>query len=149
MQSPRPHVLPRDAAHASWRIPAPLRTTARAFAEALFATEAGPPPAARVAWLLDDVEDFLGRAGGRSQAIFSASMLALTTLAPLTIGAAPPLARLGWRDRVRAVERFEQTPLGLAVLGAKAMLCFVWYEHPDSAGEIGYDGGCLDAGGAR
>lgn len=152
---PPPSITPPDAARVSWRLPGPLRRTARAFAEALFADDAGPPPPDRLDWLLDDVEDFLGRSGGRAQGVFQASMLALATLAPLAVGRPLPLWALDWETRVKAVERFEQTPLGLAVLGAKAMLCIVWYEHPAAQAEIGYDRGCLgpagteDAAGAK
>ena len=37
----------------------------------------------------------------------------------------------------------EETPLSLAFFGAKAVLCIVWYEHPDSAREIGWSSTCL------
>lgn len=141
-----PRRPPADAPHVAWRMPKPLRFTARAFAEALFASDDGPPDAARLDWLLDEVEDFLARSGFRAQAVFQASMLALATTAPLTIGKPVPLPLLDWRERIHAIERFERTPLGLAVLGAKAMLCLVWYEHPEAAKEIGFDGRCLDAG---
>lgn len=134
-----------DARRTDWRMPGPLRRAARAVAEALFADDAGPPPPERIEWTLDDVEDFLARSGPRARAIFQASMLALTTLAPLTVGRPVPLFALGYRARAEAIERFERTPLGLAVLGAKAMLCIVYYEHPDSAAEIGFDGRCKEA----
>ncbi len=49
-------------------------------------------------------------------------------------------------DRVHAIEKFEQTPLGLAVLGAKATLCFIWYEHPDVMREVRIDTECLTVG---
>lgn len=35
----------------------------RTFAEALFSTEAGPPPAARMDWLMKETKDYLQRAG--------------------------------------------------------------------------------------
>lgn len=126
-----------------WRMPRPIRRAARGVAEALFHADEGPPDPARLEWMLDDIEDFLGRAGVRSQAIFQASITALTALAPLTVGRPLPLFLLPVKTRAKAIERFEQTPLGLAVLGAKATLCIVYYEHPDSAAEIGFDGGCM------
>ncbi len=136
---------PPDARRTDWRMPRPLRRATRSIAEALFADDAGPPPPDRIEWTLDDVEDFLAHSGPRARAIFQASILTLTTLAPLTIGRPVPLFALDYRDCARAIERFEATPLGLAVLGAKAMLCIVYYEHPDSAAEIGFDGRCQEA----
>ncbi len=134
-----------DARHTDWRMPRTLRRATRAVVEALFADESGPPPEERIDWTVEDVEDFLARSGPRARTIFRASMLALTALAPLTIGRPLPLVALDYRARAEAIERFERTPLGLAVLGAKAMLCIVYYEHPDSAAEIGFDGRCKEA----
>ena len=53
------------------------------------------------------------------------------------------------RQEWSADPRQWKTPLGLAVLGAKAMLCIVWYEHPAAQAEIGYDRGCLGPAGAE
>lgn len=125
-------------------MPGPMRRVARAFAEALFADDAGPPPADRLDWLMDDLEHLLAHAGGRARALFGASMLALTTVAPALSAKPRPLWSIPWQERVHVIERFETTPLGLAVLGAKAMLCFCWYEHPEVAKEIGFDGLPLD-----
>jgi hypothetical protein len=43
----------------------------------------------------------------------------------------------------------ERSALGLAVFGAKAILCIVYYEHPDAAGAVGFDASCLDGERAR
>lgn len=138
-----PRIVVPDAIPPTWTMPSPLRTAARAFAVALFRTQAALPPEERIEWLLDELEDYLGRAGARTQLVFGASMTAITTLAPLTIGRPPPLGSLPTMDRVHAIEKFEQTPLGLAVLGAKATLCFLWYEHPDVMREVRIDTACL------
>lgn len=122
-------------------MPRPLRRAARAFAEAVFTADEGPPPSDRLDWAIDDLEHFLALSGPRARAVFQASMLAVTTLSPLTIRRAGPLWRLRIEDRIEAIEAFEKTPLGLAVFGAKALICIVYYEHPDSAAEIGFDGG--------
>ena len=44
---------------------------------------------------------------------------------------------------MRALQTIEETPLSLALLGAKAILCIVYFEHPDAAREIGWDQACL------
>ena len=133
----------KDVIDVSWKMPAPIRATARAFAEALFLTDEGVPPTDRVDWLLEELEDYLARSGIRAQLVFQASMTALLTLAPLSDGKPVPLTSLSPEARAHAIERFEATPLGLAVLGGKAMLCLIWYEHPEVRQDVGIDDQCL------
>jgi len=128
--------------------PPPRRVVARAraIAEALFATEAGPPPAARLAWLLDDFGDFAAHAGPRARFLLALCSFAVTWLAPLMVWRLPPLARLSVADRSEAIERLERTPLSVAVLGIKAILCILYWEHPDAMREMGADRTCLTSG---
>jgi len=116
---------------------------ARVVAEALFSTEDGPPPAERLDWMERDLADFFGHVSRRARLIFLVTIGALYYLAPLLIGRLSTLRGLDWRDRVRAIEALDQTPLNLALLAAKAMLCIVYFEHPDAAAEIGWDQECL------
>jgi hypothetical protein len=109
----------------------------RAVAEAMFAGEDGPPPASRVEWLCRDFDDFVERAGPRSELIMTGALFAASWLAPLAIGRRPPLARLSLGDRCRALEQLEKTPAGLPLLALKAILCTIYYEHPDALREIG------------
>lgn len=138
---PRLHV--EDAAEFDWKVPRPLRPATRAFAEALFFTDAGAPDPKRIDWLLDELDDYLARSGTRAQLVFQGAITALQTLAPLSDGKPVPLTMLSPEARAKAIEKFEETALGLAVLGAKAMLCLIWYEHPEVRADIGIDGGCL------
>ena len=46
-------------------------------------------------------------------------------------------ATLPLEARIQALERFENGPLGIAMFAVKTLLCFIWYEHPDSAIEAG------------
>ena len=119
------------------------RETARAVAEALFATEAGPPDGARLDWLCEDLDHFFAHAGERAKLTFVLCLLAIAVLAPLMILRLPPFRRLSRAHRAHALERFEQSPLALAVFGAKAVLCILWYEHPASRAQIGDDGQCM------
>ena len=116
---------------------------ARAVAEALFAGDAGPPPEARVAWLVDDFDDFLESAGPRSALIIGSALRLATWVAPLMIGKRPPLARLDVVERCRALSKLESTPVGLPVLALKAVLSLIYYEHPDAMREIGVDADCM------
>jgi hypothetical protein len=119
-----------------------LQKNVWAIAEALFAGATGPPPPDRLRWLCDDIADFLAHAGPRARTVFHACAHATTWLAPPLIGARPPLARLSIADRTRALAAMERGALAGAFLGAKALLSMMWFEHPDSAREIGHDGRC-------
>lgn len=119
------------------------RAAARAVAEALFATPAGPPPRDRLEWALAEFDDLVARASGRAATLLRLSLLTLSVAAPLLAGRLPPLARLPVAARVEALRRLERTPLVAALFAVKAMLSICYYEHPDAAREAGYDGLCL------
>jgi hypothetical protein len=119
-----------------------MRRATRALAEALFSTETGCPPADRLDWLEDEVDDFLAHAGPQARLVYRACLLGISSVAPVLVWRPPPLRRLPVKRRVRALERMERSPLGIAVFGAKALLCINYYEHPDAAREIGFDGRC-------
>jgi hypothetical protein len=119
---------------------------ARLVSEALFCREDGPPPAERLDWLERDLADFFGHVTLRARLLFRACIATVFWLAPLLLGRLPTLARLSVAERVEALERLERTPLSLALLGAKAILCIVYYEHPDASAEIGWDQRCRGPG---
>jgi hypothetical protein len=110
---------------------------ARAFAEALFSTDQGAPPEARIDWLLAELAAFTEHAGARATLILKGGLLTASWLAPPLIGRAPPLARLSVADRCKALDKLEHTPAGLPLLAVKAMLCIIYYEHPDVLRECG------------
>jgi hypothetical protein len=111
--------------------------SALAVAEALFCDTQGPPPAARLAWALDELADLLRHAGTRGRWLFQLCLLAVSWLAPLWVGALPPLRRLCLSDRVRALTRLEHRPrLAPLVLACKAVLCMVYYEDEGAARDI-------------
>jgi hypothetical protein len=117
-----------------------MRAATSALAEALFSSEDGPPPAARLSWLCDELEDFLGRAGPKARLFFRLSLLAVSVLAPLMIRRLTPLRALPLAARTRALARLEESALALPLFAVKVILCILYYEHPDVAREIGYAG---------
>lgn len=129
-RAPRPGLPPRT------------RRAARLIAEALFSREAGPPPAARLDWLERDLDDFFGHVTLRARLLFRACVATMFWIAPFLIGRLPTMARLTVAQRVQALERLERTPLSLALLGAKAILSIVYFEHPGASAEIGWDQRC-------
>lgn len=110
---------------------------ARTFAEALFSTEDGPPPSARLDWLMTDLADFVEQAGPRTAFILKSGLRVANWIAPPMIGKAPPLTKLSVADRCRALDRLEHSAMGLPLLAAKAILCICYYEHPDVLREAG------------
>lgn len=119
-----------------------MRAATYAVAETLFTTAEGPPPPSRLEWLCADLDHFFVHAGSRARLIYRLCLLAISVLAPLMILRLPPFRGLTREQRTLALERMERSGLGLAVFGAKAPLCIVYYEHPDAARAIGFDASC-------
>lgn len=119
-----------------------LRTT-RALAEALFATRDGAPPAERIDWLSEELDDFFARAGTKSRWLFLVSLFTVSVVAPLLVGRLSPLRSLPLDLRTRALEKMERGSFALPLLAVKAMLCVIYYEHPDAARAMGFDGACM------
>lgn len=116
---------------------------ARAVAEALFSSESGSPPVERMEWLQREVADFLGRTGLFSRLILRLCLFVVVVLAPLMIGRFRQLPSLEMKERCRALDRLDHSFLSPALLACKAILCILYFEHPDAAREVGFDGGCL------
>ncbi len=112
-------------------------------AEAAFTTRVGPPPQARMDWLALEMEDYLARSGSRTRFILGLAVLAVWLLAPLGVKRLTSLERMSLGDRIQALTQLEAGRFGGAVLAVKALLCVVYYEHPNAAEEIGFDGLCL------
>lgn len=74
--------------------------------------------------------------------MFRLCVIAVGLVAPLFVGRMTTLRALATPDCLRALERMERSPLALALFGAKTTLCILYYEHPDAAREVGFDGAC-------
>lgn len=123
-------------------LPARRVRALRAVAEAAFSSEAGPPPAARLDWLMADVGDFLVRAGWRLRAVVFSSLLVCTFVAPLLLRRRPPLRRLPPAERLAALERLERSRFAMPLFAVKALLALMYYEAPGAPAEAGYDPEC-------
>ncbi len=124
-------------------VPASFEVRLAAIAEALFATEAGAPDPKRVAWVCADFTDFASRAQGRGRLVLLLSVWFLTWIAPLVVWRFGPLAALPIELRAEALERVEGSSLGFIALAPKAMLCLMWFEHPDTQRETKTEPTCL------
>ena len=109
-------------------------------AEALFTTSEGPPPEARLRWLCLEMSDFLSRVGGKARLLFTVALFLGTWVAPLWLLRLPPLRTLSRPHRIEALDRLEASPIGTPLFALKAIVSLVYYEHPDAAAELGFDG---------
>lgn len=109
----------------------------RALAESLFDHGAGIP-AARLDWLIDDLGDFLGRAGPKTRTFFLVTLMLLEFL-PLFFGFFGRMSRLHGEKRVAYLNRLDHSALAALIALPKAMLGLIYYEHPDAVLETGYD----------
>lgn len=115
---------------------ATLHTT-RAVADALFSREGHAPPAERMDWVMDEYADLMARTTGRGRLMFWAATFAVGRVAPLLIRRFTHLTQLDLQDRIRALEAMEASPLAGILIALRAILCIVYYEHPDAARATG------------
>jgi hypothetical protein len=120
--------------------PATLRAIV-AIAEAVFSKGGQPPPADRLRFIEHELDDFLSRSGARSRFFFSLMVWLTCALAPLFARRFASFVRLPLADRVHALTALEQR-FPEPLLAVKALLCLVYYEHPDAARDVGFDGAC-------
>lgn len=133
----------RDAGLSPW-----AERSLRALTEAIFARrskgddELVPPPAERIEWVCREIDDFLARVSTRSRLLVLLSIFAVSVLAPVLMRRFGSLASLSTVDRIHALERLERSPFAPALLAVKALASVHYYEHPDAAREVGFDGEC-------
>lgn len=137
------HWVDHDAAAGSPPIARAWLKQAASVADVIFATDEGPPPPDRLRWLCAQLDDFMARAGSRSRLVFRLALFVIGWLAPLLALRPLPFRLLSRERRVLALERLELSPLAPAMFAVKALLCILYYEHPEAAREIGFDGQCL------
>lgn len=121
------------------RHPALVRT-ARAVAECFFSAPGREAPPARLDWVAAELEDVAVHAGARGLWTVRVVAFLLAYLAPLFVRRVGHLASLSLPLRALALARMEASAAAPLVLALKAVLCTVYYEHPEVAAEVGWDG---------
>jgi len=99
-------------------------------------------------WMGRETEDFLARCGGQSRFFFSLMVWLVSLAAPLLSGRFALLGSLHLEDRVLALENLERR-FAEPLLAVKAILCLIYYEHPEAGREVGFDGECHVPGSTR
>ena len=138
-----------DANSRDYDDPTGWAVSLRALAEVMFAGDDGVPDEERMRWLCAETRRFVEELGGKGALVFRVGLFATDWVAPLFVLKAPPLRRLHWVDRVIALKRYEASPLGLSLFAVKVFSGLVWFEHPEVAEEVGFDGGADDVWGDR
>ncbi len=118
---------------------------ARAVAEALFSSETEAPSPARLDWLVKELRGFVGHSGEDARRILALSLFAVTVLGPLLAFKIGFVSK-SLSERRDILDKVEHGPLSTALLAVKAVLCILYFEHPDAAKEIGAPFECLVAG---
>lgn len=121
------------------------RRTLRVVAAGLFADAQGPPPAHRLDWLVDDLDDFL-RSTTPLVRLALRIWLTMCQLAPfLTRGRPRRLASLPAAERAACLERLEQGRFLDRILlfrAFKLIVAMIYFEHPEARALTGYDDRC-------
>lgn len=136
------HWVAHDSAQGEYSPPHGWAKNAYAVAQALFSTEQGPPSEERLRWLVTELRDFLSHIGTRARIIYRLSLFLVAWIAPFWGWRLPPLRWLSVQRRIRILNRFERSLFGAPLLAVKAILCILYYEHPEVAKAIGFDGKC-------
>ncbi len=111
-----------------------------AVAEVLFQTHASQPDRAPLERLDAEVADMRSQISGLGMLVFALGLFAITWVAPLWSFKLPRFARHDAATRAHILERWERSPFGMSLFAVKAILCIVWFEHPDAAAHMNFDG---------
>jgi len=113
--------------------------TLMSVAEALFSTYDGAPPPERIAWLRGELSDFMSRSTRTGRALFTLAAIVISIVAPLRVGSLPPFRRMSLKQRVHALQKFETSKLAPLLIAVRAIVCLIYYEHPDAVHALGFD----------
>lgn len=114
----------------------------REVARALFDGGRGVPEH-RLDWLIADLRDMFRFVGPLTRVALRLGATAIQLLPVVLIGRPRRFTGLSRADRIRFLDRLEHSALAMLFVAVKMFLCMVWFEHPDAAREIGYDGKAL------
>lgn len=114
-----------------------------AVGEVILAPPTGPCDAQRLGWVCDEVQSFVDEVGGKGAFVFKLGLFLVEWVAPIWSFKLPRFRTMDFETRVRVLEKFESSPFGMTLLAVKLFLCIPYFEHPDTAPEVGFDGAPL------
>lgn len=109
-------------------------------AEAIFTGPQGPPPRARLEQVCAQFDDILIQSSRQARLLLRFCLFLVSVIAPLFVLRVGPLRWLSLDKRIQALTRMEESFASAPIMAIKAVLCIVYYEHPDAAREVGFEG---------
>ena len=115
-------------------------------AEALFTDPDAPADrgaAARFEWVAADADAMISNASGQMRVFMRLTVIALELLPVLFVGRLARCSSLPLDARVRYLQRVEAgklTQTAMLVVVWKTLLTILYFEHPEAAPRLGYDG---------
>jgi hypothetical protein len=97
----------------------------------------------RLDWAIADLELFLRGAGPRTTFLFRVALYVVAWMPLFFVARLGPLSRLDKDSAALYLDRFDRSRLSPLLLLPKAVFALVYFEHPDSLKEIGFDGSCM------
>lgn len=111
--------------------------TLMAVGEALFSKGGAPPPEERMDFLRREVTDSMARGGPMLRLQITLAALVVSVIAPLCVGRIGRARGLPLALRVEALSKMERARAAPMLIAIRALLCLLYYEHPDAAAEAG------------
>lgn len=130
--------MPRDFARTTLR--ERHRPVVRALAEAMF-TDAATSAKSRLDAFVDDVDSYMSHASKTLRFVLLVTLEVLRFAPLILLWRCTTFESLPYSDRVRVLERMETSRIGaltLVLAAYKAILCFIYFEHPDELAAVGY-----------
>lgn len=106
-----------------------------AVGEALFSKGGAPPPQERMAFLRSETADYMARGGPLLRLQITIAALVVSVVAPLYLGRLGTTRGLPLERRVRALSSMEHGAGAPLLIAVRALLCMIYYEHPDAAAD--------------
>ena len=122
------------------------RRAIRGAAEAFFTDPNEPADRgaeARMTWLIADADDMVSHGSTQLQMGLRIAIVVLELLPLIVMGRFVLASSLTLEERVRFLRRVETGPitfLSLLVIAWKTLLTVLYFEHPEAAPHMGYDG---------
>jgi hypothetical protein len=104
---------------------------------------AGGGADARMEWLVADADDMVSHGSAQLQTGLRIAITVLELLPIFVIGRLSLASNLSLEERVRFLRKVETGPLtflALLVVAWKTLLTVLYFEHPEAAPLLGYDG---------
>jgi hypothetical protein len=117
----------------------------RCTTEALFSDAERTVPTDRLDWVDIEINDYLAATSGVTRTVVWFVLSILQFAPPLTGVRLARFTNCSVADRQRCLHRLERSPFFFSTLVAvltKALLCTIYFEHPDALAETGFDGSC-------